>query len=59
MDLYKFLKNEEKDFQGRFLSDVWSFTDDEIEYNHDTINLSFFKTLKDFKLIKSLVLGLH
>ncbi len=41
MDLYKFLKNEEKDFQGRFLSDVWSFTDDEIEYNHDFIQLIF------------------
>ena len=41
MDLYKFLKNEEKDFQGRFLSDIWSFTDDEIEYNHDFIQLIF------------------
>ena len=41
MDLYKFLKNEEKDFQGRFLSDIWSFTDEEIEYHHDFIQLIF------------------
>lgn len=41
MELYKFLKNEEKDFLGRFLSDIWSFTDDEIEDNHDFIQLIF------------------
>ena len=41
MDLYKFLKNEEKDFQGRLLSDIWSFTYDEIEDNHDFIQLIF------------------
>ena len=41
MDLYKFLKNEEKDFQGRFLSDIWSFTDEEIQYNYDFIQLIF------------------
>ena len=41
MDLYKFLKNEEKDFQGRFLSDIWSFTDNEIEDSHDFIQLIF------------------
>ena len=39
MNLYKFLKNEEKDFKGRFLSDIWDFTDDEIEDNHDFIQL--------------------
>ena len=41
MDLYKFLKNEEKDFQGRFLSDIWNFSDDEIEDNHDFIQILF------------------
>ena len=41
MDLYKFLKNEEKDFQGRFLTDIWSFTDNEIEDSHDFIQLIF------------------
>ena len=41
MDLYKFLKNEEKDFQGRYLSDIWSFSDDEIEDNHDFIQILF------------------
>lgn len=41
MDLYKFLRNEDKDFQGRLLSDIWSFTDDEIEDNHDFIQLIF------------------
>ena len=41
MNLYKFLKNEEKDFQGRYLSDIWSFSDDEIEDNHDFIQILF------------------
>ena len=41
IDLHKFLKNEEKDFQGRFLSDIWNFSDDEIEDNHDFIQLMF------------------
>ena len=41
MNLYKFLKNEERDFQGRFLSDIWSFSDDEIEDNHDFIQILF------------------
>ena len=41
MNLYKFLKNEEKDFQGRFLSDIWNFSDDEIENNHDFIQILF------------------
>ena len=41
MDLYKFLKNKEKDFQGRFLSDIWNFSDDEIENNHDFIQILF------------------
>tara|TARA_X000000950_G_scaffold116412_1_gene146136 strand:+ start:2229 stop:2672 length:444 start_codon:yes stop_codon:yes gene_type:complete len=41
MDLYKFLRNEDKDFQGRLLSDIWSFTDDEIEDNYDFIQLIF------------------
>ena len=41
MDLYKFLKNEEKDFQGRFLSDIWNFSDEEIEDNHDFIQILF------------------
>ena len=41
MNLYKFLKNEEEDFQGRFLSDIWSFSDDAIEDNHDFIQILF------------------
>ena len=41
MNLYKFLKNEEKDFRGRFLSDIWNFSDDEIENNHDFIQILF------------------
>lgn len=41
MDLYKFLKNEERDFQGRFLSDIWNFSDDEIEDSHDFIQILF------------------
>lgn len=41
MDLYKFLKNEEKDFRGRFLSDIWNFSDDEIENDHEFIQILF------------------
>ena len=41
MDFYKFLRNEEPDFKGRFLSDIWNFTNEEIEYNHDFIQLVF------------------
>ena len=41
MNLYKFLKNEEKDIHGRFLSDIWNFSDDDIEDNHDFIQILF------------------
>ena len=41
MNLYKFLKNEESDFLGRFLSDIWNFSDNEIEDTHDFIQLVF------------------
>lgn len=41
MNLYKFLKNEEKDFRGRFLSDIWNFSDDEIENDHEFIQILF------------------
>ena len=41
MKFLKFLRNEEPDFKGRFLNDIWKFTDEEIEYNHDFIQLIF------------------
>ena len=41
MKFSKFLKNEEPDFKGRFLQDIWNFTDDQIEHNHDFIQLIF------------------
>lgn len=41
MNLNKFLRNEEVDFKGRLLIDIWNFTDEEIEYNHDFIQLLF------------------
>ena len=41
MDLYKFLKNEEKDFQGRSLTDIWNLSDIEIDECHDFIQLIF------------------
>ena len=41
MNFHKFLRNEEPDFKGRFLSDIWNFTNEEIEYNHDFIQLIF------------------
>ena len=41
MNFFKFLRNEEPDFKGRFLNDIWKYTDEEIEYNHDFIQLTF------------------
>jgi len=41
MNFYKFLKNNESDFKGRSLSDIWSYNDEEIEKYHDFIQLIF------------------
>ena len=41
MNFYKFLKNNESDFKGRSLSDMWSYNDEEIEKYHDFIQLIF------------------
>ena len=41
MDFQKFLRNEEVDFKGRLLIDIWNYTDYEIEANHDFIQLIF------------------
>lgn len=41
MKFSKFLRNEQPDFKGRFLEDIWNFNDDQIEYNHDFIQLIF------------------
>ena len=41
MDLLEFLRDKSPDFKGRKLSDIWNYNDDEIEYNHDFIQLIF------------------
>ena len=41
MDLLNFLRDTSPDFKGRKLSDIWNYNDDEIEYNHDFIQLIF------------------
>ena len=41
MDLIAFLKNEETDFKGRSLTDIWAYDDSQIEANHDFIQLLF------------------
>ena len=41
MNLHKFLKNEGKDFKGRYLSDIWLYSDKEIDSTHDFIQLLF------------------
>jgi len=41
MNFYNFLKNEEIDFKGRFLSDIRNYNDEEIEKHHDFIQLVF------------------
>ena len=41
MDLIEFLSDKSPDFKGRYLTDIWNYNDDEIEYNHDFIQLIF------------------
>ena len=41
MNFEKFLSLEESDFKGRTLSQIWSYTDYEIEYVHDFIQILF------------------
>ena len=41
MNFYKFLKNEEADFKGRYLKDIWKYNHEEIEKYHDFIQLIF------------------
>ena len=41
MNIHKFLLNAEEDFKGRFTSDIWKYSDYEIESHHDFIQLLF------------------
>ena len=41
MDFEKFLSNKAPDFLGRMLKEIWNFSDNEIERNHDFIQLLF------------------
>ena len=41
MDFLTFLKNEGVDFKGRSLSEIWKYTDVQIEQNHDFIQVVF------------------
>jgi len=41
MNFYNFLKNKEIDFKGRYLSDIWKYTHEEMEKYHDFIQLIF------------------
>ena len=41
MDLIAFLKNQDVDFKNRTLSDIWAYDDNQIEANHDYIQLLF------------------
>jgi hypothetical protein len=41
MDIYKFLKGLEPDDKGRFIYQIWNFTDIEIERTHDFIQRLF------------------
>ena len=41
MNILNFLKNIETDFNGRFIEDIWNYSSNEIEYNHDFIQLLF------------------
>ena len=41
MNFEDFLTHKGKDFKGRNLKDIWSFSDMEIETNHDFIQIVF------------------
>ena len=41
MNFKKFLLGKEEDFKGRTIEDIWSFSDIQIEKNHDFIQLIF------------------
>ena len=41
IDFLIFLKNEGVDFKGRSLSEIWNYTDIQIEQNHDFIQVVF------------------
>jgi len=41
MDFQGFLRGETQDVKGRYLSDIWNFTDEQIEFKHDFISLVF------------------
>jgi len=41
MDFEKFLTLKSPDYKGRTLEDIWSFSDIQIEYTHDFIQLVF------------------
>ena len=41
INFVNFLTNNEPDFKNRFLKDIWNFSDEDIEYTHDFIQLLF------------------
>ena len=41
MDFEKFLELKSPDYKGRTLQDIWAFSDAQIEYTHDFIQLIF------------------
>ena len=41
MDFAQFLELESTDYKGRTLQDIWAFSDTQIEYTHDFIQLIF------------------
>ena len=41
MNYERFITAQEGDFKGRTLGDIWSFSDAEVEYTHDFIQIIF------------------
>ena len=41
MNYERFITAQEGDFKGRTLEDIWGFSDAEIEYTHDFIQINF------------------
>lgn len=41
MNFERFLTHQESDYKGRYLKDIWGFSDEEIERHHNFIQLIF------------------
>ena len=41
MNFHNFLLGKDSDFKNRMIQDIWNYSDNEIEINHDFIQILF------------------